>query len=275
MLHDYFKVELNRWQQAAEECVLITLTSDRQEGVLRAETPYARPEEVDVLWSDLQAERSVNSPFRIVAYDIYDGLENRCGRSVDQGHELVSGQMHCAKTNDAYRLEMRLDAYSLSVLLISAMWASNADDFLLVRMLCWLDSKGFHKAGSRLSAEWNEALHLFEARQNPPSPSFRPMKFKTFDKPKLLQRMRDPNAPVFFSELLAWVLCDHDTLVSYLRESGILRNEMVKNWYCRSIDITERFVRFLESKPRCYQKFWTISDDLIDAGLIPRDSPPA
>lgn len=215
MLHDYFKVELHRWQQATEACVLLTLTSDRQEGVLRAQTPHAKPEDVDVLWSDLQAERNVDSPFQIVAYDIYDGLENRCGRSVDLGRELVSGHMHCAKMKDAYRLAMRLDAYSLSVLLISAMWAANADDFLLVRMLCWLDSAGCHRAGGRLGAEWTEALQLVEARKNPPSSLVTPMSCWKFDKEQLLQRMRDPNAPVWFWELKSWVNCDHDTIVSY------------------------------------------------------------
>jgi hypothetical protein len=95
------------------------------------------------------------------------------------------------------------------------------------------------------------------------------MTIDDFDKAKLLVRMRDPAAPVHYSELLAWVLCDEDTMIKYLKESKAARpNAQMKGWSCQASDIVDSLVPYIEGKKRCYSNFYRIVDDLREAGIL-------
>lgn len=274
MYHDLFHCDVVAGEEVpsdipARDAALVRLTCRETNNVLWGSIQSTTAAQAEGIHQQIINEQPVDFMVDFIRFDYRGSSGSVLYREIER--TWLPARFQCREHDNQYAWRASIDHHALSTFVVSAMWAANSHDFRLIEFLSILDPWGLHDASRKVLSEWAEGIEVVEARLSQPRRyDWKPMTADNFDKASLLVRMRDPMAPVYYSELLAWVCCKEDTLIKYLKGSGLARrNAQMKGWSCRSADIVERFVPYIETLPKCFQNFFRIPDDLREAGLLP------
>jgi len=272
MYHEFIKIELLAKEDVPEElrrfdANIIRLTCRETQNVLFAAIRAKTLAIADGITQSLTGEQSVDFEVDLLRFDYHGHSGSVHTRDITPG--FLPAKCSCEPRDGKFTLLAKLDKHELSLLVLSAMWAANYHDFRLIEFLCILDPWGFHHTAKRMSSEWSDGIEVADARRKePPRYKVKPMTEEDFDLPKLLQRMKDPQAPVYYTELREWIVCKADTLNKYLKASGLApQNIQFKGWYCQTADIVGIFIPYLKKVPACHPNFFKVEQDLSKAGI--------
>lgn len=274
MYHEFINIELLAREDVPEDLQrfdanIFRLTCRETQNVLFAAIRAKTLAVADDIRQCLTDRQSVDFEVDLLRFD-YHGHRGSVHHR-DLGPEVLPAKCSCKMQDGKFTLLAKLDTHELSLLVLSAMWAANYHDFRLIEFLCILDPWGFHHAAKRMVSEWSEGIEVADARRKaPPRYKVKPMTAEDFDLQKLLQRMKDPQAPVYYTELREWIVCKADTLNKYLKASGLApQNIQFKGWHCQAADIVDTFIPYLKTIWACHPNFIKVAEDLSEAGIIP------